>query len=403
MAGVDVNKVKQKAEEEAAKAAARQAGGFRYWSPKGGKNKIRFMPPWTAEGNNANQFWREVFVHWGIGADDAGEGGQSFACPTQTPFGPGGACPVCVYVAQLRGTKDAADMEMANNLRAKNRFYSNIVDMDDSVYTSKDVEEWKERQEDKTRECAFKPGDTKVQVFSYGPMIYKDLLDIFCETDISDLNGGHDVIITREGTGRETKYRTRAEFSATAFAPKGRAISEAVIDLDRLMPFAPPEQMAAALNGEAPAPRQQVPAAKPAPQLPAANTGAAAAPKPTPAVQQPKPTPAVQPKPTPAPAKQQSLPQTPPADEAPPCFKDLQTCNQGDAECVGGQKGEDIYDPCPFFTDCHAALVASQAPAAPPARRAAKKTTPTVPAAAAAPAQSQEVDDLEAEMRRELQ
>lgn len=389
--GVDVNKVKQKAEEEAARAAARQSGGFKYWSPAVGKNNVRFMPPWTTNGDNANQFWREIFVHWGIGADDAGEGGQSFACPSQTPFGPGGACPVCQYVAQLRATKDQADMEMANNLRAKQRFYSNVVDLEDAVYTSKDVEEWKGRQEDKTRECPFKVGDTKVQVFSYGPMIYKDLLDLFSEADLSDLNAGRTIVITKEGQGRETKYRTRPEFSPTSFSPKGRPLADVLVDLDRLMPFAPPEQMSAALNGEAyTPPARQVGSGKQAPQLPPAN----AAPTPTPApkaaapaqkVQQPKPTPAV-------------LPQAPaePEGEAPPCFKDLTTCSKTDAECVGGQKGQDIYDPCPFFKQCDAAMEASKAPAAPPARRAAKK-------APAAPAQASEVDDLEAEMRQSLE
>lgn len=394
---VNVNKVKQKAEEEAAKAAARAAGGARYWSPQGGKNSVRFMPPWTSEGDNADQFWREVYVHWSIGADDSGEGGQSFACPAQTPHGPGGACPVCQHVAQLRATKDPADMELANNIRAKQRFYSNVVDLEDPVYTSKDLEEWKGRQEDKTRECPFKIGDSKIQVFSYGPMIYKDLLDLFCEADISDLNGGRTIVITREGLGRETKYRTRPEFAPTPFSVKGRSIEEALVNLDNLMPFAPPEQMAAAIEGKTAPAQRQVPASKPAPQLPAANpasagTGtskppAAAAQKP--AVQQPKPT----------------LPviQTPPAStaapaDAPPCYKDLVTLNKTDPECVGGQKGADIFDPCPFVTDCDNAIKASQAPAT-PSRRAAKKA----PVVQQPTEQSSEVDDLEAEMRQSLE
>jgi len=37
---------------------------------KSGKNKIRVMPPWTEEGTNAYQWWREVWTHWGVGPDE---------------------------------------------------------------------------------------------------------------------------------------------------------------------------------------------------------------------------------------------------------------------------------------------------------------------------------------------
>jgi hypothetical protein len=404
--GVDMGKVKQKADEEAQRALSRQAGGFKYWNPKPGKNRVRFMPPWTVQGPNANQFWREIYVHWGVGTDE--DNAQSFACPVKTPHGPGGSCPVCHYVEQLRATKAPEDAELANQMRAKQRFYSNIVDLDDPTYSDKDVQEWKARQDDKTRECPFKEGDTKVQVFSYGPMIYKDLLDVFCDQgiDITDLNTGHDVVITREGSGRETKYRTRPDFNATVFAPRGRQISDVNVDLDRLMPFAPLEQMTAALTGTptAPSSQQQVPAGKPAPGLPAANTGTQAQAQPRTQAAAPRtaaPNPAAAPQQQMAvsqqPVQQQkALPQAPPED-APPCYKDLKTCNGQDAECVGGTKGDDIYDPCPFFGACNDAKVAASQPKT-PSRRTAKKT-PTVPDTS----QSESVDDLEAQMRDSLQ
>jgi hypothetical protein len=413
--GVDAAKVKQRAEEEAQKAAARAAGGFSYWSPKGGKNRVRFMPPWKhcehggsdrcqlPECKTADNFCREIFVHWGIGASDSNENGQSFSCPVQTPHSPsGGSCPICVHVAQLRATKDAVDAEMANELRAKQRFYSNIVDLDDPVYTSQDVDAWKAKQDDKSRECGFKPGDTKVQVFSYGPMIFKDLLDIFCEVDISDLNGGHDVTITREGKDRETKYRTRAEFNPSAHVLRGRPINEALIDLDRLMPFAPPDQMQAALRGEvAPA----VAAGKPVPALPAATTQPAAQPqaalpaRQTAPAARPAPAPAAKPAPAPAAQPVAAAPLEKPAD-SPDCWHDLKTVNPADAECVGGQKGQDVYDPCPYFQSCQSAKLASLQPKPTPGRRtAAKKAMPTVPQTTAQP---ESVDDLEAEMRQSL-
>ena len=74
MARVDMSKAKKKAQEEADRAAARASysGSLIYWKPKQGKNKIRVLPPWTDDENspNANQFWREVYVHFGVGEND---------------------------------------------------------------------------------------------------------------------------------------------------------------------------------------------------------------------------------------------------------------------------------------------------------------------------------------------
>lgn len=385
--GVDMTKVRQKAEEEAQKAQQRSAGGFKYWKAKNGKNRVRFMPPWSEDPNNpnANQFWREIYMHFGVGdGGDDEENGMAFPCPVKTPHSPAGAtCPICSYVAELRATKDPMDLEQANRIRAKQRFYSNIVDLDDPTFTQQDVDEWKSRQEDKTRECGFKVGETKVQVFSYGPMIYKELLDVFCDQqiDITDLNTGHDVTIHRETPDpkkpRETKYRTRPDFDEKPFAVKGRPLAEALVDLDKINPFASAADMEAALNGNAPPPKLggQQPANGGAPSLPRGGSAPApAANRALPPAQKPQ---QQQVQRLPQPAQQQQEEEAASQEDAPPCFKDLKTCNDKDPECVGGQKpdgqgGMDQYDPCPFFAPCNEAKLAVLKPPTPRGRRAAR-------------------------------
>lgn len=377
--GVDVSKVKAKAEEEAQRAAQRTATGFKYWSPKAGKNRIRILPPWTAQGANANQFWREIYVHWNIGLDE--ESSESFPCPTRTPNGTGGVCPVCVYVDKLRATKDPADAEMAQNYRAKQRFYSNIIDLEDPTYTADDLNEWKARQNDKNAETPFNIGDSKIQVFSYGVMIYKELLDYFMDVDISDLSKGHDVIITREGVGQQTKYRTRIDHVPTQFPFRAkRAIEDVLINLDALMPFVPENEMLAALPDNpafAPAqPRAQVAQAQPK-TLPAAVSAPTTTTLGGVEFQRPQ-------------AAVKAVPAVAAPVEYPPCFKDINVHSETDAECIGGKKGGDEFDRCPVYEECHAAIVALSAPK----RRTAKKASATGNDASA--------DDLEAQMRASL-
>src|SRR5262245_25310206 len=77
--GIDFSKVRQCALEEEKKAVSRNSPLVRYWMPKEGKNRIRILPPWTTEGPNANQYWREVAMHFKVGAES-----KFFVCPGKT-------------------------------------------------------------------------------------------------------------------------------------------------------------------------------------------------------------------------------------------------------------------------------------------------------------------------------
>lgn len=334
---VDINKIKLRIAEEEQKVAARSQRNtnwdFKYWSPKKGKNVIRLLPPWTTTGPNSGQFWREVFIHWNVGS------AKSLPCPQKTPDGPKLTCPVCEEANRLRSTRDPMDSEMAGKLRAKPRYYSNIVDMDDPSYTDADVRDWKSRQKDSTRECPFKVGETKVQVYSYGPMVMKELLDVFADgTDLTDLQTGRNVIITHDG-GDPPKYRSRPEFNMTVLNTSGPSIMTKLVDLDQIQPMKDVSVMALALNGE---PMQNN-------ALPNRGSGSNLSLRGGTGYNKPSEEDTDD-------FLADAIPNNKTNEEPPSCYKNPQIHSSSDPECVGGLKDGNIYDKCPFYDPCGQAV-----------------------------------------------
>lgn len=354
---VNLDKVKQKQQE--IEIQQNRQSNFRFWTPKSGSNKIRLLPPWSSNGPNADQFEREVSMHFNIGPNES-----FFICPRQTPKLPNpGDCPICDYVDSLRKSKDPSDMELASVIMAKRKYYSNIIDCDDPVYKQSDVDEWKANSKDPSRECPFKIGDTKIQIFSYGPQIYTQLINLFAELhmDLTDVEKGHDIIIKRDGKDRNTRY-------SSILCPVPRAVTVIhngvstkdipLIDLDNAITIKKPEEMQAALYGTTP------------PALPSVSTGIPNVP---PTVTTSAPPPSLPPTVFSATLPTTSLVGNAQAqvreiedsgddgnggeeDGPPPCFKDSKVWSDNDPECVGGMKDGNKYTPCPFYKDCGIAV-----------------------------------------------
>jgi len=369
--GVDLGYINQKQAELAAAAAARSAGGFRYWNPSSGNNKIRLLPPWTDE---AKSFERAIMTHFNVGPEE-----QMFPCA-------GVGCPICAHVAKMRATGDPADAEAAQRIVAKKRYYSNIIDMKDPVYTKKDVDDY--RTSGATDPCPFEEGQTKVQIFGYGPMVYSQLINMFAQLqqDLTDPVNGYDIMITKIGEELATKYTVIPAPPARPVQISGRKkLSELLIDLDKINMPRSNEDMLAALT-----PQGAVAGgtAKQPPGLPPPAT-------PPPVAALPPPTPPA----PPAPSPQKAQTQPPAAEPPPPCFKDKVTFDQADVQCAGGDqtdpatKKTEHFEPCPFFQPCgeHSGKLV------PPAAMKRRRTS----AAAAAPATT-EADMLEAQMREAL-
>ena len=205
--GVNLGRMLAKVEEQKAKQNRTD-----FWKPSEGKNVIRLMPPWAEEGDSAELFYREVYIHWNVppGAED-----QTFMlCPKKMDLG---RCYVCDQVDELYGSRDPADIELAKEIRSRQRFFSNVIDLNDVGGK-----------------------DPKVQVWSYGPMIFDDLIGYFCDSeygDITDPDEGFNITIERTGVSRDTSYKVRLSRHSSSFSDNDfdeGSVYAALKDLDQL-------------------------------------------------------------------------------------------------------------------------------------------------------------------------
>lgn len=375
MAGVDLGLVNQKQAEIEAAAAARGAGGFQFWNPAVGSNKFRLAPPWN---ETARSFEKALPTHFGVG-----ENNNMFTCA-----GPG--CVLCAHVAALRATGDPADAEVANRMSVKKRYYSNVIDLNDAVYTRKDVEDWKAKGS--AEPCPFEEGQTKVQLFGYGAMVYGQLINLFAQLqqDLTDPNNGYDLILTKMGKELNTKYTIIPAPPAKPLAVYGKkSLDELLTDLDKILPAKSASDMQAALGVPVTAAPASLPPRQAPPSLP-------------PAVQPRTPAPA--PAAAPPPAVVQQIPASNVAakpEDMPPCFKDKATFAANDVQCVGGeqlnpQTGQiERFEQCPGYQEC-GEFAGKLVPAA-AARRRRTSVAGAVPNGAVS-----EADALEAQMRAAL-
>lgn len=174
----------------------------KFWRPNNGANTIRVMPGWSNEAPYKGQFWREIGQHWGVSPEQKGP----VLCPKATPD-LDGDCPICDFVEKLRKDKtNVQSQETAKEIRAKKAFLLNIVDTNDPVYTAKDVAEEKQAKPD--RDVPFEAGSPKIQVYACPKTIFDQILDTIMQNDIdiTSLEAGYDLTISRSGAGMTTRY-----------------------------------------------------------------------------------------------------------------------------------------------------------------------------------------------------
>lgn len=129
-----------------------------FWKPQDGDQTIRIVP--DPDGDPFKEFW----FHYGV-ADEMG-----FLCPKKNH---GDNCPVCDFVSELYSTKDEEDRKVANQLRAKQRFFSPVV----------------VRSEE----------NEGVRLWGYSKTVYESLLNLVLNPDygdISDPESGTDLVLS---------------------------------------------------------------------------------------------------------------------------------------------------------------------------------------------------------------
>lgn len=212
----------------AAREALTQNNSFdgpsiKFWKPKDGRNRIRIMPPWTDDGFHSGSFMREAAQHWQVSPDLKGP----VLCRKNTPGEEERDCPICDLVAELKEHKDdPAALELAKELQAKKTWFMSIIDLDDPEYTARDVAEFKKDRPD--ADIQFVAGDAKVQVFAAGVTIVQRVLGLIVEngSDITDLNKGRNLILTKSGKGMLTKYEITPDFNETAISVSTEALPD---------------------------------------------------------------------------------------------------------------------------------------------------------------------------------
>lgn len=209
---VNLDKIDKAKEAADAKVAGngKGGGGVKFFKFQGDSATVRIMPPWTDEEPFAGQFWRVVAQHWNVNDEHK----APILCPKNTPH-LGGECPICEFVDELRKDKDnPAAKELANDLRAKQSYLFTVVDIKDKIYTAKDVADWKKERPD--RDVPFEVGDPKLQVYAAPFAVYNALIALFkAGGDIVDLQEGHDVTISKQGKGLQTKYTVTPNLKST--------------------------------------------------------------------------------------------------------------------------------------------------------------------------------------------
>lgn len=163
-----------------------KVGGGEFWSPPEGDTRIRIMPP---AGEDQEEFWFRTGTHFRVGPDE-----RAVPCPLTA--GVRDTCFLCRMVKQLkRGDED--DQAEADEMSASPRYLLNIIDLDNP---ETGVQVWR---------CP-------VTVFR---RIHKYRMNEDDYGDMTDLENGYDMIVTRTGGGLKTEYDIVAARNNTRFPP----------------------------------------------------------------------------------------------------------------------------------------------------------------------------------------
>jgi len=163
-----------KAKEEKSRRSAN------FFSMQNGRNNIRILPPWEG----SDDFSRPMGKHWNLGP----EGKQSAFCLKQCAALP---CPICEEIDKIWKTKpDDTTKEWLKNVSASQRYYINLIDLNDK--------------------------EKGVQIGELPKTVLEEIWNIMVDEDtglgdITHWDKGFDLIIEKTGLGLSTRYSVRAK------------------------------------------------------------------------------------------------------------------------------------------------------------------------------------------------
>lgn len=157
-------------------------GGVEYVKLKEGRNVLRLLPPTVGSDSPFHRVWQHY-----INTDDGKL--VVFECPWRGKHGSERErCPACEEAERLDRSTNPLDKERARRLWPSRRVYANAIDRADP--------------------------DAGTKVLVVGKMIYEGLLNIARDPDaggdFTHPETGFDVIVSRTGTGMDTRYKVTA-------------------------------------------------------------------------------------------------------------------------------------------------------------------------------------------------
>jgi hypothetical protein len=156
-----------------------------------GSSRWRIMPSWRGEGQ---QFWHDFGQHFV--KDSTGKLSAIYMCTDKTFGRP---CAVCDAVGHgIKGATDDATMAILQDAKSAARVLVNALHLDSGE-------------------------PHKMQILEMPPTVFEQFVAICAEWEEAGESvlgaKGKDIIITRNGTGKNTKYTVQVAAKATAVPP----------------------------------------------------------------------------------------------------------------------------------------------------------------------------------------
>lgn len=189
----NTNKVKQQVVTDSPRKKGPQAPFMKF--PPNRTVTIRVLPPWTDKGECAEQPYKRIEQHWGVGAKEL-----RVNCPHGMSNG-ADPCYVCEQIDLLKSTGDPGDAKIAGDIKASRRYVYQVIDRADPLWHEDDPE---------VAEFPNWVGTPKIKIATVGWMIHKALTDFITNprwTGFDDALQGNDVDVKRVGSKKEdTEY-----------------------------------------------------------------------------------------------------------------------------------------------------------------------------------------------------
>jgi hypothetical protein len=225
-------------------AQSGEGSGVSFVDIKDGRNQVRILPG----KDDINDFYKEVWVHYGVGKS-ANNKGTFLVCPTTADEN--AYCPVCALSKQFKKMskkKDDNHDKQAKSIYRKKRVYYNAIDraVDLSKFTKNEDGKWLNAEGEE---------ESPVKVLGTGVEVFKGIVGLLIDPEygqaILDTEEGLDLIITKTGSGQ---YSTSYDVKATR---KEVPLDfdewhECLNDLEALAKIKPQAEIEAIMNGEEP-------------------------------------------------------------------------------------------------------------------------------------------------------